>query len=465
MSLRLSFWSPIILCLSLTACSSKKQDGFSTEESQFRFKTTRFEDSATLAQANGQKFTKDQILDKSAVLKDLETQFALADIGLAYLRLTQMVPEQDLKGTFEVFQEDPKIPLNTILNRFERQAPAGFTVVYKKPQEDGVIARFKDQNITRDELPKNHAVIQGLEQRKFSETVSQLSGQLARILVNEEASKKQTDLQTYINDVIHKNQATMITEEELFNYTDRIGLAREEVKGELADKMRQSIGTRKQQEALEKYVRDNILKGEPVLVSFSRPDIKIELDSSWKPIAGYTDAPVSVVVFGSPTCPDCVQLAKHVSAAFKKYDGHLKLNWIYDYNLTDGIARMISHSALCVDSLKKNSVLPFLNEFSPKADQSDESNFSDWVKTQGASQDSFKACLASELSQKLLDQHLQYADKVGIVANPTVWINGKTLPGMITSSQLNSTIGEAIAESGSTWYGALWRRVKSYFGR
>lgn len=465
MLLRFSLRSAIGLCLVLASCSPKKQEGFSAEESQFRFKTVKFEDSAILAQAHGQKFTRDQILDKSAVLEDLEKQFRIADIGLAYLRLTQMIPEKDLKGTFEVFQEDPKIPLNEILNRFERQAPSGFSVVYKKPVSNDVFAKFKDQTISRDELPKNHAVLQGLEQRKFSEIVSQLSGQLARILVNEEASKKQLDLQTYINDVVHKNKSTIVSDQELYDYTDRIGLAREEVKGELADKMRLSLGTRKQQEALEIYVRDQILKGAPVEVSFAKPDVKIELDSSWKPIAGYNDAPVSVVVFASPTCPDCVQLVKHVETVFRKYDGHLKLNWIYDYNITDGIARMISHSALCIDSLKKGSVLPFLNEFSPKADQSDESNFSEWVKSKGASQDAFKACLSSELSQQLLDKHLEYANKVGIVANPTVWIDGHTLPGMITANQLDSTISEAIKESGSTWYGALWRRIKSYFQR
>lgn len=449
--------------LILGSCTPKKPDGFQVEGSAFTFKTKTFEDQNTLAEAAGQKFTKDQILDKSPVLKDLDQQQDVALVGLAYLRLLQLIPAKEIKGTMEVNLPDPKVPLATILGRFDQPVPPGFAVVYKKSEDDNQIAKFKEHTLLRDELAMNHSILQGMEQRRFEETVAQLSGQLARILINEEAAKKQMELQAYIDAEVLKGQSTSVSDSEVFAYTDRIGLSRDELKGDLMEKMRSSLQARKGQEILEKYAAEKIIKG-PVYVSFSKPELKITLDSNWKAVAGYNSAPVSLVVFGSPTCPDCITLIQHLRETFKKYDGHLKLNWIYNFSDNDGIANMVSRASLCVDTVKPGHTLDFLGEFSAKADQSDEIQFLDWSEKLGANRANFQTCMTSDLSRDVLKQHLDYSKKNGILANPTLWIEGRTVQGMITPSRLDSMVQEAISNSGSTNLGAWWRRTKARFG-
>ena len=148
----------------------------------------------------------------------------------------------------------------------------------------------------------------------------------------------------------------------------------------------------------------------------------------------------------------------------KKYDGHLKLNWIHNFNDSDGIAKMMAEAALCVDRVKPRHSVDFLAAFAKDASHADENGFYQWAESNGIDSTSLKKCLVEKSNNELVSQHLDYSRKVGIVANPTIWVEGRTLQGVVSSEQLEKLIDESIRTKGSGKLAALWRRIKFMVG-
>ncbi len=153
----------------------------------------------------------------------------------------------------------------------------------------------------RDDLDTNHVVMQNLEQRRFREIAAQLNGQVSRILVNEAAVAKKQDLQSFLEKEVFQGRGGQVSDSELFTYLDSIGFARSELTEEIKPRFLDALKMRKQQQLIEEYVAKNIMKG-PMKVAFSEPQTKIKLNDSWRPVAGYADAPISIVAFSGVVC-------------------------------------------------------------------------------------------------------------------------------------------------------------------
>ncbi len=449
--------------LFITACENKPQ-GFGLEDSPIRYKTQAFEEPDTLAEANGQKFTKGQILDKSPVLKDLDGQENETLIGLAYLKIVERLGDAKPLGTAEMHLAETKTPLSEILNRFDAKPTPGLNIVFKTGGPEGMAAQYKDIKVMRDELDTNHVVMQNIEQRRYRETASQLNGQVARILVSETAAKRKQDMQSFLEKEVFKGNSGAVTDQELFTYLDSIGFARSELTEEIKPRFLDALKMRKQQQMIEEYVAKEILKG-PMLVSFTEPQTKLKLNENWRPVAGYSDAPVAIVAFSGITCADCKPFIDHLVKVMDKYKGHLKLNWIHNFNADDGVARLMAEAALCVDSLKAGKAVDFMNAFAKEGSAVDEKGFYGWADKNKVDSAKLKTCLGNsgKDGESLVEQHRDYAKRVGIVANPTIWVEGSTLQGSISNDQLDKLISNSIKTKGSSQLAAYWRRFKGLF--
>lgn len=451
----------IFSLLILSACT-KKPAGFGLEDSPIRYQTAAFEDADQLAEAHGQKFTKSQILDKSPVLKDLDQQETETLIGLAYLKVVEKLGALKPLGLAEVFLPPSKADLAQLLQRFDRQPTPGLGIVYKPARDANLILQYKDIQITRDDIDFNHVVLQGIEQRRYREIASQLNSQVARILVNDQAMAKKQDLQSFLQREVYGGKEVTVSEEELQSYLASIGFAKQELTDELRPRFTDSLKQRKQQELIEKYVVANILKG-PIKVSFTEPKANLKLNENWRPVAGYKDAPIALVAFSGATCPDCVTFIANLRDILKEYDGHLKLNWIHNFNENDGVAKMMAEASLCVDAIRPGKAVEFMNAFAKNSGTVDERDFYKWAQGNKVDADRLKACFTDKKNDELVSQHLDYARRVGVVANPTLWIEGRTVQGVISHEQLEKLVKNSINTEGSSWLQAYWRRLKSMF--
>ena len=178
---------------------------------------------------------------------------------------------------------------------------------------------------------------------------------------------------------------------------------------------------------------------------------------------GYKDAPVAVVAFSGVSCADCRGFVQSIVDIMKKHDGYLKLNWIHNFNENDGVGRTLAEAALCAEAQKSGKSIQFMNAFSEKGNALEEQAFYAWAKSQKLDDTVFKACLVERQSEKLVDQHVRYARQIGIVTNPTLWIDGKTLQGSISEAEADKIVTAQIEASGSTWVSAFFRRLKRFF--
>jgi len=447
--------------LFITACE-KKSVGFGLEDSAIRYQTQPFPESDTLAEVNGQKFTMGQILDKSPVLEDLRVQENEALTGLAYLRIVELLGSAKPLGTADIYLPESKTPLSSILNRFGAEPMPGLNVAYRTGGPEGVAAQYRDIRVMRDELDTNHVVMQNIEQRRYREIATQLNGQVSRILVSQAASAKNQDMQSFLDNEVFKGKGTTISETELFAYLDSIGFSRSELTAEIKPRFLDALKMRKQQRLIEEYVATNILRG-PMKVSFTEPKSKIKLNENWRPVAGFADAPVSMVAFSGITCPDCAGFVTHVAGVLKKHKGHLKLNWIHNFNGSDGIARLMAEASLCVDATNPGKALDFMNTFAKQGSAIDESDFYTWAEQNKIDAGKLRSCLTEKNNETLIEQHREYAKRVGIVANPTIWVEGRTLQGAISADQLEKLVTNTIKTKGSGQLAAYWRRIKDWF--
>lgn len=450
--------SALLVLILLSACE-KKPVGFGLEDASIRYEHKAFADENVLAEANGQTYLKSQILDKSPVLKDLAVQKAEAEAGLAYLQVRDRAAGR--KGVVEMHLSEPKSKWEAVLNRFGATPAPGLTVSWHAERGDGVVATFHDLTLKREDLDQNNAVLQAIEQRRYREVAAQLNAQLTRILLAETANREKTDLQTYLKKNVFGGREIEVTEGELRDYLATIGFAESELTQELRPRFEASIKERKEQRLMEKFVADTILKG-PIAVAFEAPAARDALSDRFRPVMGYVDAPITIVAFSGATCNDCGKFITDLYGVMKDYDGYLKLNWIHTYNQTDGVAGMMARASLCVDSVRPGRSLAFMNAFVGKAAQVDENAFYQWGEKNRVDRNALKTCFTETQNDPLLAQHQEYARRSGIVANPTIVIEGQMLQGVIPRAQLEAMVRDSIRTKDASWFKAKWRHLKGW---
>lgn len=446
--------------ITFTACTDKKApEGFGRSDSPIRYKTTSFDSPDVLAEGGGVKFTREQILDKSPVLKDLDQQLIDTEAALAY----QKVAEGDkAEGVVTIYVKPSTEDMSKLLSRLGAEMKPGLRAAFAAPQDESTIASHGDKRYRKDDIGLENFVYRSIEQRKYEEMTQQLNSQASRILLSQEAQNAKVGIQDYIKAKVAKDTST-ITPAQVSEYLKSKGINEIELNDRQKEQIAQTLSAVREQKAIEEYVAANILKG-PMLVSFTPPQLPLKVSSEFTPIEGYKTAPISVVVFSGTNCPDCLKVVDALEDVTNKYNGFLKLNWIHQYNPNDGLAKMLAEGALCAESQKRGSTLKFLDAVSADGGNFDETKMYGWSKANNINEPEFRDCVIQHKNGELLEKHVAYTQKVGIVSNPTVWVNGEIISGYFDRPTMEKVIQQSIDQSGETKFSAWVRRMKAKFG-
>ena len=383
-------------------------------------------------------------------------------IGLAYIRTIEKLEAAGKKpGPIEILRTEPKAPLAQILNRFGVKPLAGAPVTFRRTADDEVVAKSGGVEVTREELDLNHVAYQALEQRMFDETASELNAQVSRVLLAERAFAAKRELSEYLRTDVYGGEVA-VSKADLKEYLSEISVPESEITDEARESFTSAVKTRKEQRLIEEYVAKKVLKG-PMNVAFGEQGVRMRLNDEMRPVAGFTTAPISIIAFSAVSCPDCAPFVESVARTMKSYAGHVKLNWIHTFSPHDGIGEMMATASLCMDTVKSGRMLDFMKTFARTGPQSDERQFADWGQHHGVDGEKFKACMADERTKDLLQKHVEYARRVGVVANPTLWVEGRTLAGVIPDQKIDELVDEAIRQKPSSRVMAMGRRIKGWF--
>ena len=160
---------------------------------------------------------------------------------------------------------------------------------------------------------------------------------------------------------------------------------------------------------------------------------------------GARGAPVTIVEYASMTCAHC---AGFYAATFpdlkRKYIDTGKVRFILREFPLDPLATAGFMLARCAGDDKRNAIVDLLFAqqknwaFTDKPVEA----LATLLKQTGMSQNSFEACLKKQdLYDKIAKVHDRAAEKFGVTATPTFFINGKKETGEMTSEALEKLLG------------------------
>jgi len=154
---------------------------------------------------------------------------------------------------------------------------------------------------------------------------------------------------------------------------------------------------------------------------------------------GKDDAPVTIVEYASMTCPHCAHFHETTYPELKKrYIDTGKVRFIFREFPLDPLAAGASMLARCADKEKFYPLIETLFQQQTKwAVEKPIPQLMAIAKQAGMSEQTFNACLSD---QKMLDamqaEQKRATDKFGVNSTPTLFVNGKRLPGALSIEEL-----------------------------
>jgi protein-disulfide isomerase len=160
-------------------------------------------------------------------------------------------------------------------------------------------------------------------------------------------------------------------------------------------------------------------------------------------VEGQASAPVTVVEYASMTCSHCAAFANNVYATLKsKYIDTGKVKYILREFPLDPLATAGFMLARCAGDKREAMIaLLFTQQKNWAFVDKPLDGLSNIVKQTGMSQESFEKCLKDQaLYDKVNLVRDRGAEKFGVNATPTFFINGKRVSGEMTVDQLDKEI-------------------------
>lgn len=468
--------------------------------SLLRFQSAQFEDPQIIAKLGDATFTKGQILDKSPVLKELDSEMHDVRMALTYAHAVDLINSRDAVQSAQgqsseeksrgeakasgkaklpkvkvaaphgtghhnlvFYARQPHRPWKEILQRSAVNEVGNLSVTFNGEKE-GAWAQLDGQDLSVDVVPQNHFSLRALDRRAFEETLSQLSFQTVRILIGERAKAAGKELQAFIDQEVLKGKSIQPSEEDLSRYMALIGFNAVELTPELKGRFVEAVKDKLIRREMEKYFIEKI-SAQPLQVAIKDLTNEAAPETQGGLIAGLRASPIQIKVFSAVNCPDCIPLVKGLAAVQNLYPDYFSLSWIYNFDEKDGFARMVSESALCVQSQKPRAVLDFLQTFAVEPSTLNESQFSEWATGQGLNGENFKECVAQGKNRDLATQHLSYSRTLGLSSLPTIWLDGSYQSGAFTVEKVKSLVEERIEDLGVSRWQIIWLRLKSWITR
>jgi protein-disulfide isomerase len=158
---------------------------------------------------------------------------------------------------------------------------------------------------------------------------------------------------------------------------------------------------------------------------------------------GEASAPVTIVEYASMTCSHCAAFANNVYPTLKsKYIDTGKAKYILREFPLDPLATAGFMLARCAGDKREAMIaLLFAQQKNWAFIEKPLDGLSNIVKQTGMSQESFEKCLKDQaLYDKVNMVRDRGAEKFGVNATPTFFINGKRVSGEMTVDQLDKEI-------------------------
>lgn len=263
-----------------------------------------------------------------------------------------------------------------------------------------------------------------LDKKRYDLRLGQAQSRLNQYLLESESKAAGVDLSTLVKTALENNREE-VTDADVKAFmavnVGRIpeGVTEEQVRGYMEDQQRKLALAEYVASLQEKYGAEVLLE-EPVAP-------RVEIKGSGKLSKGAADARVTIVEFSDFECPYCAKVQGTLDAVLKAYPDDVRLVYRHFPLSFHKNARAASEATLCAEDQGK--FWPMHDEIFEDQKNMSVDDLKRHAKTIKLDVEKFTACLEARTHNDYVEADIEEANRIGITATPTFYINGRKLEG------------------------------------
>ncbi|MBU6376272.1 MAG: DsbA family protein [Bdellovibrionales bacterium] len=327
----------------------------------------------------------------------------------------------------------------------DRQAKAKPNIVTKTAPQAGVVAKIGGQLITEAELiGEDKMDFFELKKREYELRMERINRLIVERLIGEEAKKANMSLDDYIDKKVSKGDAK-ISDADIKKFAADKKIPDSQMNDQIKERIKSYMQMERRRNDVNAYI-SKLTKGSPVEIYFERPkmDVKVEL-AEHTPTLGKKGAKVTIVEFSDFQCPFCARGAETVHQIAKKYGSKVAIGFRHFPLPMHKEARPASEASMCVNEQGSDKFWKFHDKIFQNQQNLDDANLEKMAKESGANVEKFKACYSSKKYAKVVQDDMEYGEKVGVRSTPTFFVNGQIVNGAVPIEQFSEIIDEELA--------------------
>jgi len=326
-----------------------------------------------------------------------------------------------------------------------QQAKAKPNIVTKAAPKAGVVAKIGDTLITEEELiGEDKMDFFELKKREYDLKMDRVNRLMTEKLLGAEAKKANLSLDEYINKKVIGGEIK-ISEPEIKKFIADKKIPEAQINDQIKERIKSYMQNEKRQNLVQARITQ-LTKSTPVEVYFERPklDVKVEIGES-APVLGKKGAKVSIVEFSDFQCPFCARGAETVHEIAKKYGNKVQIAFRHFPLPMHKEARPASEASMCMNEQGSDKFWKFHDKVFKNQQSLDDASLEKLAKESGGNVEKFKQCYQAKKYAKLVQDDMDYGEKIGVRSTPTFFINGQIVNGALPIEQFSEMIDEALA--------------------
>lgn len=316
--------------------------------------------------------------------------------------------------------------------------------IFKNSPRPGVVAKFKGGEITEAELVKGiENELYEAEQKVYELKFNKLKATVLEKLISVNPKKGSMTNDEFLDQVIAKGVEA--SEKDINAFIKERGVPSEQVTPEFRLRVKNFLSMEQKRKAMDTWLSAQLAKApvEVYLKAPERPQFQVTAGDS--PFIGGKDAKVTIVGYSDFQCPHCERASKTIKDLQKKYGKKIKFvfkNFPMPFHQQ---AKVAAEATLCANEQNPDKFWKLHDEFFRDQSKLDITDIKSTAKKVGLDSKRFETCLDSHKYQAKIDQEMTEAEKIGIRATPTFFVNGKLVSGAQSADVFSEVIDKELS--------------------
>lgn len=315
--------------------------------------------------------------------------------------------------------------------------------LFKQASKEGVAAKVGELEVSSKELEDGiESELYEAESKVFEIKFNKLKSLLLQKFMEKDPRKKGISNDEFLEKYITKSVS--ISDKEIDAFIKDQNIPAEHINPQVREKIKNYLEMERKKEAVDKWLAEQTNKS-PVEVFIQkprRPTFDVQVGKS--PMAGGSDAKVTIVEFSDFQCPFCAKGADILKQIKKKYGNKVKVvfkNFPLPFH---NHAEQAAVAGLCVNEQGSEYFWKMHDEMFAHQDSLDPEGLKGLAKKVGVKADAFEKCLAENKTLPQVQADMAEGRQIKVKSTPTFFINGQLINGAQPIEVFNEVIDEEL---------------------